>query len=136
MNPLLILGGFVALMLLLKSNAAQNLRITPNGVNISGGKLIINFQIVNPSSQSITINSFVGDLFQRGNAVGKVTFFGPISIAPNNATNIPVLISLNPLGLASEIASILSDGFSLKGFTIAATINAEGITINKNFVLS
>jgi LEA14-like dessication related protein len=133
MNPALIVIGILAAFYYYSNNAIGSLVYNVNGVNFSGGKLVLSFQIINPSSQQFALRSIVGNLTYNGQVIGNVSSLLAVNIPPNSKVSIPVNVSLNTLGIAQEI-TLLFEGQGTSGnFGLAANINIAGVVVNKIF---
>ncbi len=127
--------GYAAYYLYSRYIVGSGLNFVPRGLNFNGLTATVNIGVQNPSSNALTLNSFVGNLYINGSNFGPVSSFATTVIQPNSETVIPVNVSPNILGIASQTAEIIQNGFDgltgeLKG---TANVNGAPLPIDINF---
>ncbi len=88
--------------------------------------IVINIQ--NPTSNTLTVNSLVGDVYVNGDYLGNVSSFTKTEIVGNNQTPYTVALDSNIFSLSTELQSLISNFHGLT-LQLKGTINAQGLTI-------
>lgn len=124
-NKVLVLAGLAAgayaiVKLTSVVDTAQSLQIQLLKLNIKLPKVFATIQIFNPSKNTITIDSLVGEIFFNGKSIGTLQYINKTPIAPYSYTNFnDVLINLSPSGVITLTVDIIqkkSDGtITIKG---------------------
>lgn len=129
-GAVLLLAGVAGLYLWNLSRAAKNLIYLPGnitGFNLLPPVIYLELVIQNTSNVDFTINSLAANVTSDGTVIGNVSEFVPVSLPANSQGVVPITLSLQPLGLANEIISILSGGNGYRNLEIKGSVNANGI---------
>ena len=138
--PGLLIGAAVWLFTRAKNNVAElttSLTITPSDVsldtsNILAPKVIINFQVNNPTSTAATINKIFATVTNNGNQLATINNNTVISIDANKITTFPIVLNIDFTNLISWITNgNLSTDFIVNGYAISGIT-----TINFNKTIS
>ena len=84
---------------------------------------------LNPSNQSATINSIVGELYVNNKFLGNVTSFTSQKILPKASSNVSFTIKPSLLSALPIIKSILYNKSKGYSFTFKGNANVDGIVI-------
>jgi len=133
-SPLLIAGvGFAAWYFWTRANTLKSLIFNPVGLGVQGPGISLQLEVDNPTSNAVQLNGFAGSLYVNGSAIGNVTDFQPVLIAPG-ATRINLLVSPNVFGLAAGIINQLdgNEGSGSIQASLSGTANINGIPVPVN----
>lgn len=132
---LLCAGVIYAVSLYGKTTAAKNLKVLFQGLKFeksgSGNllpALLLSFKIINPSSNTLQINSIVGDIFLNDSLLSTVEQTNPINIPANN-------ISIYTIKLQTGITNVLQSFLSLIRKKQKAVIRFEGVANSSGFMI-
>lgn len=133
-NVLILLGlGGVAYYFYRKKNMQGALRYSIKKVSLKGTNILLDLGILNPTSQTATINSVVGDFYIKNTIVGTIQYFGSLKIAGNGETTLPITIKPSGLGVLSALKNLLSKGgFKNLSAKIDGTINVNQVAFPLN----
>jgi hypothetical protein len=138
-NNLLIFGalGIGAWYFLTRLSTVGSLNFVPRGLGLVGNAVSVIIGVQNPTSEGLNLQSISGNLVVNGNSVGNVADFTPVTIAPNQETQIQLLITPNIFGIAAnaiyQLSNNLTGGINatLQG---SANINNTSLPLNVNFI--
>jgi hypothetical protein len=132
-KSLLLIGGAVLVYLLylqkqaigLLTYAISSVNVTFSGLN---PVLQVNILIENVTNESFTISAMVGTLTSNGTVLGSLSSFTPITIPPVSQVNYPANITLQLIGLASDIVTLIQKGSgNSQTINFAGSVNANGV---------
>lgn len=133
-NGVLLIGGVVALWVLSKAHTGQNLQFQPLAANWDGGALQVQIGVLNPTNDSLQLNSIAGQLYVNGTAVGTVSNFVPTTIQPNQQTPITLRYVPSIFGAVTAILNQITNGGGLLvAFNGSANVNSIVLPVNLNF---
>lgn len=133
--------GAVVLYLILKAirigNFANNVNVVFKsfrfGVINYQAQVFATFEIQNPTSAQVTINSIIGSVKYQQQVVANVFFSEPTNIAPFAKTNIEVSLFSNFADLISLIQSAISGSYRGQIFFVGnVTVNGFPLPVNIN----
>lgn len=129
---LLLLAGAGGLYLWSLSKAAGNLIYLPGsftGFSFSGISPEISATLVvqNTSNLSFTINSIAANVLSNDTQIGNVKSFVPTEIPSNSEASVPIVLTMQPIGLVNEIISIMTGGVGTRDVVITGSVNANGL---------
>jgi LEA14-like dessication related protein len=129
---LLLLASAGGLYLWNLSKAAGNLIYLPGtftGFSLSGISPEISATLVvqNTSNLSFTINSLAANVLSDGTQVGNVKSFVPTEIPSNSEASVPIILTMQPIGIVNEIISIMTGGVGTRKVVITGSVNANGM---------
>lgn len=123
--------GLVTWNFIRKGRTAKNLNVSISNVdlNVKDKKASVEVRIVNPTKQSITINSFVGDFIWNGDAIGTLKFLKDQVISGQSETKLLIPVQLNPIALISFFATLFTkDKGALEGtYQVKGVLSAENL---------
>lgn len=130
------LGAIALFYLMGKSGAGKKLKISllklrakAKGFNIPD--VFLDFQIINPTNQNLTVRNIVGTLKVNGNDFSTISQLEQISIPANQTTIYSVKVQTTVTDAISTIYALLRNKQKLK-ITFDGTINSEGFLIPIN----
>ena len=132
--PLGLAGFAIWLYSRAKTNVkelAQSVTITPSSVsldtsNFLSPKIVINFEINNPTATPAIINKIYATVVNNGNQLATINDNSVHNISANNISNLPITLNIDTTNLISAITTgDLSTDFIVNGYAISglATIN-------------
>lgn len=133
-SPLLIVGaGLAAWYFWTRANALKSLVFNPVGLGVQGAAISLQMEVDNPTSNSLQLNGFAGQLYVNGSPIGNVTDFQPVMVLPG-AARINLLITPNVFGIAAGVISQLdgSEGSGNFSASLVGTANVNGIPLPVN----
>jgi hypothetical protein len=132
LDVVLLLAGAGAVYLWNLSKAAGNLIYSPG--DISGFRLdgispvlYVDLVVQNTNNVSFTINSLAGNVLSNDTVIGNISNFTPVVLPGNAEAIIPLTLKLQPIGLVSDIISIITGGVGNRDLRIKGTVNANGM---------
>jgi hypothetical protein len=146
MRNLLFIGGAVAAYFLFKGgnylyNATRlQFYIGKVGFKLDGlnPTIVIDVYAQNPTASDYQLNSLVGQLIFNGTQVGNISYYTPLTIAPNAQTKIIIPVRVSLLGAGSQLVGIFTGGTKLSNMDlqIAGTVNVNNIPAPVNLTFS
>jgi hypothetical protein len=126
-----IVAGIAGLYLFNLSKAASNLTYFPGditGFSLAGFSPVITVDLVvqNTSNVEFTISSLAANVTSDGTLIGNVSNFSPVRIPTNSQGNIPLTLTLQPLGVVNDIISIITGGSGSRDILLQGSVNANG----------
>lgn len=103
---------------------ARNLRLKIVNVNLDGTDIVLSVKVLNPNSQEMQVQSFVGEMMVNNQVVADIKMFGNYIARANGEVTIP-LIARPRMG---NLYKMLMQSFALPGgarITYAGTINVN-----------
>jgi len=140
MNPLIAVGlaliGLYVLSGVTTAGTAERLKYTFKSIafdtqGIFNVRINLTIGIQNPTGNSFSIDSFVGDLLVNDYNIGNVSNFTPTVIAANAETPYTISVLVNVFGLPAGIAAMIQN---FTGFhaVLDGTLNVDGLSIPLN----
>ena len=128
MNPIVLIGLFLATRLGKTVKTVQRLELYPKDVlfDKSSKKLFFDIEVLNPTKNSLTVQSLYAGIYVGGKKLGNVERNKPITIQPTSRTLVRLPIKPNLFATASLIAQILL-GVMPKKASIKGTVRALGV---------
>lgn len=127
----IILGGAIAygaFRFFRKGQTAKTLNIKLRSLKLRPiSKAAIVLEVVNPTNESLNLNSIVADVIVNDFALSTVNYQQPTRIPANGSKTFELRIKINPLESAAFLASLLSNK-NLGVVTLKGTVSGEGIT--------
>jgi hypothetical protein len=132
-NIIWILAGAAAIYILAKRSLSKKLQFDFSSVGTSGTvtspKIVVHMAALNPSNQSATINSIVGELYVNNKFLGNVTSFNAQKILPKASSDVSFTIKPSLLSALPIIKSIISNKTKGYSFTFKGNANVDGIVV-------
>lgn len=134
-KPLLIAGGaYYLYTLIAKGGAAASLNYRVVKVSISFDGLTPILQLTigvqNPTNQSFTIRSIVGDITSNDNYLANVSSFTASYIVPNAESLLQINARVSVLGLASDVYDTITGNSDIRqNIKFAGSVNVDGVVI-------
>lgn len=109
MKQIVILGTALLLgtYIFSKKKFADSVRFSFDKIKIQGKKIFVTLGVSNPTNQSLTINSIVGDLILNGSTIAAVESFVTTTIKPNAKTFLQVQLIPSGLGILQQAKMFL-----------------------------
>lgn len=112
MRQAFLIGGVVlALYLLGRRRLAGNIKVLLRGVSFAGGlkrpTFSLRFGLQNPTNQSATLDSLVGQVEANGRTVADVQTFEPVTIAPNRESQLVVTATPAAVGIIQTLVQFV-----------------------------
>lgn len=127
-----IIAGVIAWIYWAKGKAIDRLQFYIKGIgtSIQAGQPVITLSIAiqNPTNETFTIRSVVGNLSSNGQVIGRVTSNSEVFVQAAGQSLYPLNIALSIGGLGLAIYNLISQGIGTSqtiGFSGA--VNASGI---------
>lgn len=129
---LLVVAGAAGLYLWNLQKAAGNLIYMPGnitGFTISGlsPEISATLLIQNTSNINFTINSLAAVVTSDNTQIGNVSSFIPTSIPANGQAAVPIVLTLQPIGIVNEIIQLITGGTGKRDIVIQGSVNANGM---------
>lgn len=129
---LLVISGAAGLYLWNLGKAAGNLVYLPGtitGVSIAGisPELSATLVVQNTSNITFTINSLAANVTADGTQIGNVSSFVPTQIPANGQAAVPIMLTLQPIGIVNELITIITGGTGERALLIQGSVNANGM---------
>ena len=132
-NIIWILAGAAAIYILAKRSLSKKLQFDFSSVGTSGTvtspKIVVHMAALNPSNQSATINSIVGELYVNKKFLGNVTSFTSQKILPKASSDVSFTIKPSLLSALPIIKSIVTNKQKGYTFEFKGNANVDGIVI-------
>lgn len=140
MKKLLLFGGIglIAYLYFSKKNFINSTIWNFEGLNfnLKRKKILVKLSVLNPTGQSVTIKSIVGNLILNSNIIATIESFIQQKIEPNNKTFITLDLVPAGVGIFSQakvIIQALLEKKKIKGKKLSAifqgSANVEGVTV-------
>jgi LEA14-like dessication related protein len=134
---LIAAAGAVAWWLYSKTRALGDLIFSAgsvSGVQFSGSTPIVsaNILIQNTSGTDLQINSFAGTVSSNGTVIGNVSNFSPVVIPGNSQVSMPITITLQLLGVASDIVNSIQTGSLKQSLALSGQANVNNFQLPVN----
>ena len=124
---LLVAAGLLGFWAYKKFATLINLQFVPRGIDTTGTGFMVILGVQNTASDTLQYNSFSGTLYINGSAVGNVSDFNSKLIAANAETQLPFTISVNLLGLGSQLINQITQGpTGIQSASIKGVANISG----------
>lgn len=127
-----IAAGAAALYLISKAQTGKNLKIYLHGVKFSGGGLIPNiflqFRVLNVSSNSVAIDSLVGEVYINGKFFASVSNTERFNIPANSDTFYSVKLTPSALSAISIVKNLIQNRQKVN-IEFNGTVNSTGALI-------
>jgi len=130
LGAVLIIAGAAGLYLWNLKKAASNLQYFPGsitGFNLFPPTIYVELIVQNTSNVSFTISSLAANVTSDSTQVGNVSDFTPVQIPANSQGVLPLTLTLQPIGLADDIISIITGGAGNRTILIQGSVNANGM---------
>lgn len=137
-NWLLYVGGaIIAYKALQYSKAhdkqvAKNLQIKIAGVHADKDAIVMDFNVLNPNSQSLSFKSLVGSLMSNGVKIADLKMFGDYVVQGNSELKIPVQ-AVPKVALIQQLFSQLQVGKANMSFNGVVNVNNAAIPLTLNY---
>jgi LEA14-like dessication related protein len=135
---LIAAAGGLAWYFFSRAQTLSNLIFVPRGIGTVAGGVSVRLGVQNPTANPIQLNSLAGSLVINGNAVGNVSSFLPVTIAPNAETVLDLTIIPNMFGAASQVLNLIEGNeFNTKlNPSLQGTANVNNIAVPLNISLT
>jgi len=128
MNPLLIAFGLWQGSKLIKGKStADKLEFFPKNLDYKDGKFYFRMEILNPTRNSLKIDSFFGGVYLNDEKLGSIEYGTPLTLAPLKRTEVRYPIIPSGLGFGKVIAKIIQ---GQRNFTFKVMGVARALGIN------
>lgn len=135
-DPITIALGAYLLSLAKGKKTADRLEYFPMNLELIKGKLVYTMEILNPTKNTLKIDSFFAGIFADDKKIGSIERGTPFDIPPNKRTTYKFPIKLNALGLvklALNITKLKEMKFKVAGIARALGMdNAVDETLSLN----
>lgn len=130
----LVTGAIIALTALNKAAASGTLNFYPANIKSIGFDGItpvatLGLAIQNPSTQSFTINSLVGNLTANGILIGNVSSFTPVTVNASSQQVYYLSVRLSLLGIVNDLIKAFNGGGVSQTIEFKAYANVNNYTI-------
>lgn len=112
---------------------ARNLRLKIVSVGLDQTDIVINVKILNPNSESLSVKSFVGEMYVNGQPVADIQMFGDYTARANNQITIPLIARPKAANLFNMLANAFRQGFAKVMFAGTINVNDQPIPIRLNY---
>lgn len=136
-NILLIGGALVALYLIGRTRLATNIKVLFRGLSFGGGlrkpSISLRFGVQNPTDQTATVRSIVGQVDANGRTVADVSGFQALTVGPNTESVLTVQAQPAAVGIVQTVAEFLRQ--KERGpvrVTFTGTANVDGVNLPIN----
>lgn len=136
-NLLLIGGALVALYLIGRTRLATNVKVLFRGLSFGGGlrkpSISLRFGVQNPTDQTATVRSLVGQVDANGRTVADVSGFQALQVGPNTESILTVQAQPAAVGIVQTVAEFLRQ--KERGpvrVTFTGTANVDGVNLPIN----
>jgi len=135
LSPIILgAGAFLAYRLVTKGYGISTLNYYIQKLSLSWDGatpiLYITLGIQNPSSASMEVRSFSGNLYANDYLVGNVSTFRLTEIKANSQTFFVVAARLSILGIVSDLINIINGQSSLQQtLKLTGTLNVDGVPV-------
>lgn len=136
-NLLLIGGALVALYLIGRTRLATNVKVLFRGLSFGGGlrkpSISLRFGVQNPTDQTATVRSIVGQVDANGRTVADVSGFQALQVGPNTESILTVQAQPATVGIVQTVAEFLRQ--KERGpvrVTFTGTANVDGVNLPIN----
>lgn len=121
-------GGFFAWSLWQKYEAGSTLQVNFSSVDFSNFPTVnVVLSCQNVTNTPLTINSLAGNISVQGQPFGSVSLTTPVTIAPNEITNVPFSVAVSLLSLPSSILNVMNAANGSVQVNITGNVNVAGI---------
>lgn len=112
-----------------KGQTAKTLNIKLRSLKLRPiSKAAIVLDVINPTNESLNLNSIVADVIVNDFALSTVNYQQATTIPANGSKSFELRIKINPLESAAFLASLLTSSKNLGVVTMRGTVSGEGIT--------
>lgn len=87
--------------------------------------ITIGIAIQNPSNQTYTIKSLVGNIYANGYLIGNVSSFFQMAIKPTGETVYPITVRLSLIGIVQDIIAAFNGGGIQQEVELQANANVN-----------
>lgn len=133
-NILWIIGGAIAVYFVSRyagflKKANFYLQSVKPGGTITQPKIIVMLGVDNPTNQTITIKSIVGNVFVEGDLLAIVNSFGDQKIAANSSSTINVTAKPTAIGVFKTLKRLITQPIPGTKIEFDGTANVDGINV-------
>jgi len=139
MNPLLLgLILWKGVPLIKGGSTASQLEFYPKNLDYDAGKFYYRMDILNPTRNELTVDTFFGGLYVGDEKVGSIEYNKPIVLKKSQRTEVRIPIIPTGLGLGKVIAKIIKGDTKNLTFRVVGVARALGINnpVNEEIKLS
>ena len=140
-NLLWIGGALVALYLIGRTRLATNVKVLFRGLSFGGGlrkpSISLRFGVQNPTDQTATVRSIVGQVDANGRTVADVSGFQALQVGPNTESILTVQAQPAAVGIVQTVAEFLRQ--KERGpvrVTFTGTANVDGVNLPINSLVN
>jgi hypothetical protein len=131
LSAILLVGGFAGLYYWNLSRAAGNLIYQPGtivGFSMNGYSPTVTAELIvqNTSNIEFTISSLAGNVTSNGTQIGNISNFTPVRVLANSQGALPITLALQPIGLAFDIITSITNGMGSHTVRVQGSVNANG----------
>lgn len=132
-----MVGGLLAYRAISQTTAGGRLNFYPGSLREIGMDgitpvAVLGLVVQNPSDQSFTLKSFVGNVYANGYLIGNVSNFINTVIAPNQATIYNLQVRLSILGVVQDIIAAFNGTGITQYIELKSYANVNNFTIPVN----
>lgn len=140
--PFIIAGaGLILFYFLSKAKAGKSLKINFYDISFGSGSgfnvpdLFVRFQIINPSSTAITIDSIVGDLYINDDNFATISNIEKFTIPAKQTILYKVKVQIGILNAVTSLYTLFKNKQKMK-VTFNGNVNSSGVIIPINQTLA
>jgi len=134
---LFLLIGAIGFYFYRRAATTQNIKPVLRKITFGGTliqpKIFVTLGIQNPTEDTPTINSVVGEILANGKLIANVNNFTKIKIGANSETAYSITAEPQSIGIITEILRMIKDKSLKQKFTFNGTINIGGNSFPINF---
>jgi hypothetical protein len=100
--------------------------------SIQGVNPTVTFNLIvqNTSDSDLLLNSLAANVMSNGTLIGNVSnFSGGVTIAANSSTIVPVVATLQPLGIVSDLLQSIENGTVTQSIEMKGNANVNAIQV-------
>ena len=132
-----LLIGAIGLYLYSRLGQAKNIKAVLLKISFGGNwlspKIFVTLGIQNPNSQSVTVNSFTGELYSGNTAIADISSFEKTTIGANSETAYTITAVPRSVSVLTEIVKAITKNKISKTFNLKGALNVNNTTYPLNF---
>lgn len=125
-------GLYAIIKLSKKTHTLVTARFTVKKIKMKGFNVLVTMGILNPTSNTIKLNSFVGSIVSDNRDIATITNFTPVTIAGNNESEITLTFIPSALGVVSLLRNLISMPLGKIGVKLLGSANIDGYVLPVN----
>ncbi len=109
-----------------KGQQTRNMKLKIVGVAVQDGDIVITIKMLNPNSENMEVQSFVGQMLVNGQKVADVKMFGDYIAKGNSEITIPLIVKPKEPKLFQAVVTFLKNKVKV---TYTGTVNVNNAAI-------